>query len=132
VDALLLSVPQDFHLCEIQRLVAWVVTDYRLAAHSPLRGGVFPMSEAERTVALGLSMYDPLAALPPPAAVRLHMPLSLHERWFLNRASTGIRRYGLLRYKKQLYQVIVWIGRKAPPLDRKALVRALASIRPVR
>jgi hypothetical protein len=38
----------------------------------------------------------------------------------------------LLRYKKQLYQVIVWIGRKAPPLDRKALVRALASIRPVR
>jgi len=108
-------------------VIGHVVTDYRLPAHSPLRRGVFPMSQPERKVALELQLWDGLAAIPP-SAIRLHLPLSLHQRWFHERVPAGFRRYGYLRVKRQLYEVIVWTGRQAKPLDRDALLRALASI----
>jgi hypothetical protein len=81
-------------------------------------------------VALALSEWEG-ALPPPPSALRLHLPLSLHQPWFRERLTNGHHgyRWGYLRFHRQFYEVLYWSGRVAPTHDRAAVLNALSSIR---
>lgn len=66
----------------------------------------------------------------PQSAFRLHLPLTLHQRWFREHLENGHRgyRWGYLMVRGQPYQVMYWSGRAAPARDRAAALKALSSI----
>jgi hypothetical protein len=68
---------------------------------------------------------------PPPSALRIHLPLSLHQPWFREHLKNGRLgyRWGYLRFHRQFYEVMYWSGRAAPAHDRTAVLNALRSIR---
>jgi hypothetical protein len=68
----------------------------------------------------------------PPSAVRLHLPLSLHQPWFREHLRNGHLGYqwGYLRVHGLLYAALFWSGRDAPAHDRAAVLTALASVHP--
>lgn len=83
-------------------------------------------------VALRFQRWLGIGLGPPPSALRIHLPLSLHQPWFRERLKDGRLgyRWGYLRLRRQFYSVAYWSGRSAPARDRAAVLNALASIRP--
>lgn len=82
-------------------------------------------------VALTLERWVAIGPAPPASALRLHLPLNLHQHWFRERLTNGRRgyRWGYLRFHSQYYAVLFWSGRAAPAKDRAAVLNALKSIR---
>ena len=68
------------------------------------------------------------------SALRLHLPLSLHQPWFQQHLTNGSNgyRWGYLRVHGQFYEAFFWSGRAAPAKDRAAVLSALASVHPRR
>ena len=82
-------------------------------------------------VALALKQWVAIGPAPPASALRLHLPLNLHQHWFRERHTNGRRgyRWGYLRFHSQYYAVLLWSGQAAPAKDRVAVLNALTSIR---
>jgi hypothetical protein len=86
-------------------------------------------------VAFQISQWLPgRTTLLPTSALRLHLPLSLHQPWFRERLTNGhdAYRWGYLRVHGQIYEAFFWSGRAAPTKDRAAVLSALASVHPRR
>jgi hypothetical protein len=68
------------------------------------------------------------------SALRLHLPLSLHQPWFRQHLTNGHDgyRWGYLRVHGQIYEAFFWSGRAAPAHDRAAVLTALTSVQPRR
>ena len=82
-------------------------------------------------VALVLQRWLVIGPDPPPSALRIHLPLSLHQPWFREHLRNGHLgyRWGYLRFHRQFYEVMYWSGRAAPERDRAAVLTAFSSIR---
>jgi hypothetical protein len=83
-------------------------------------------------VAFALSRWLVIGPALPTSALRLHLPLSLHQPWFREHLENGRDgyRWGYLRVHGQFYEASFWSGRAAPPRDRAAVLSALASAHP--
>ena len=83
-------------------------------------------------VAFAIHQWLVIGPDPPPSAVRLHLPLSLHQPWFREHLRNGRLgyRWGYLRVRRLLYGALFWSGRAAAPHDRAAVLTALASVHP--
>jgi hypothetical protein len=82
-------------------------------------------------VALVVQRWLVIGPDPPLSALRIHLPLNLHQPWFREHLKNGRLgyRWGYLRFHRQFYSVIYWSGRAAPANDRAAVLNALTSIR---
>jgi hypothetical protein len=86
-------------------------------------------------VAFQISQWLPgRTDLLPTSALRLHLPLSLHQPWFREHLTNGHDgyRWGYLRVHRQIYEAFFWSGQAAPAHDRAAVLSALASVHPGR
>ena len=85
-------------------------------------------------VALKVSEWITIGPALPMSALRLHLPLSLHQPWFREHLKNGHDgyRWGYLRVHGRNYAVLFWSGRAAPAHDRAAVLTALASAHPTR
>jgi hypothetical protein len=85
-------------------------------------------------VAFAFSRWVAIGAVLPKSALRLQLPLSLHQPWFRERLRNGRLgyRWGYLRFDGQFYEAMFWSGRAAPARDRAAVLRALASVHAAR
>lgn len=82
-------------------------------------------------VALLLRQWLTIGPGLPASALRIHLPLSLHQPWFREHLTNGRLgyRWGYLIVHGQPYEVMFWSGRAAPQHDRAAVLSALSSIR---
>jgi len=109
-------------------VVGYVLTDFRLSAHVgiqrmlPRWAGGPPANE----VALRL---EPGETLGPD---RLHLPLTLNQRWSEVGNGGVSYRLGFFRFHDADWEVTYWSGPDAPAADRAAILQALKSIRPAR
>ena len=144
-----ISVPRGFSVYNLQSggphapgvrhaVVGHLLTNFRDPPRTAM-GNVLSHGLSENEVAIELVLHT--APGPGPSSpFNLHLPLSLHQRWFHDpqdfhdrfRPGTVSARWGSLGYRGWVYDVIYWIGRDAPANDRLAVVRALRSIRPTR
>lgn len=85
-------------------------------------------------VAFALTRWLGIGLSPPPSALRLHLPLSLHQPWFREHLRNGRLgyRWGYVSFDGQVYAAMFWSGRDAPARDRAAVLSALASVHPAR
>jgi hypothetical protein len=88
----------------------------------------------QNKVAFALSKWVGIGIAPPSSALRLHLPLSLHQPWFREHLKNGRLgyRWGYLSFDGQVYGAMFWSGREAPSHDRAAVLSALASVQPAR
>ena len=139
VARLTLPVPRGFNQSDIRGgiyktgtrppVIGHVITDFPVSASSPIHRGALPESEPANGVALELQLWYAIGV---PPVTRLHLPLSLHQQWAQQSLPGGIRRWGWLSQGRPgaiPYELLVWIGRNAPPADRAALLHALGAIR---
>lgn len=126
-----------------------VVTNFRLPAHKTI-DRVFDRWSGARSkvnmvrnhnygppsdeVALRLDQITGDGCIGPcsPPSARLHLPLGPNQAWDQQRNASGAPSYrdGYLRFDRQLFYVMYWIGPAAPANDRAAVLAALHSIRP--
>lgn len=101
---------------------------YRWAKWSHLSSAGPPASK----VAFQISQWLAVGPLLPASAVRLQLPLNLHQPWFREHLKNGHDgyRWGYLRVHGQYYEAFFWSGRAAPAHDRAAVLSALASVHP--
>jgi hypothetical protein len=137
--ALAVPIPPGFHRYDIRAgiyrtgtrppVIGATLTNYRVpTSNVRLRTrGVLPLHARRNGVVLQVSLWIAIGVTQAP---RLQLPLSLHQPWVQRHVPTGTRRYGLLRFHGQDYEVVVWTGRTAPASDRAALLHALASVHP--
>jgi hypothetical protein len=85
-------------------------------------------------VAFQISQWLPGRYLLPTSALRLHLPLSLHQPWFREHLTNGQDgyRWGYLRVHGQIYEAFFWSGRAAPMKARAAVRAVMASVHPRR
>jgi hypothetical protein len=85
-------------------------------------------------VAFKFSRWEAIGPMLTSVALRLHLPLSLHQPWFREHLKNGRLgyRWGYLRFDGQIYEAMFWSGRNAPPRDRAAVLSALAAVHPTR
>jgi hypothetical protein len=144
MGALAVALPRNFHRYNIRGgiyrtgtrppVIGVVVTDYRLKAgpRSAFVNWSHLKSPPASRVALELTLWVGIGVDPP---ARLHLPLSLDQRWFEEHPRHGSQRgyrVGFLSFHGQLYEIFFWSGRVAPPHDRAAVLNALTSIQPAR
>jgi hypothetical protein len=126
-----LSVPRGFRQYKVPGDLGLLVADYsvkRGASGAFYKWSDFKAPPVKRT-ALQVERWIPFG--PGGPNTRLHLPLSLGQRWQVEQAGNGTAgyRYGAFVLHGQTYKVFVWNGPSAPPRDRFALVHALASLR---
>jgi len=86
-------------------------------------------------VAFQISQWlPPVGPLLPSSALRLHLPLSLHQPWFREHLTNGHDgyRWGYLRVHGQYYEAFFWSGHAAPARDRAAVLTTLTTVHPAR
>ena len=142
VGALAVPIPPDFHRYIFRvgdhrtgtqpTIVGVLITDYRLP-HSPQDvlsnwARLSSNGPPANRVALAVHIYDPIGIA---ARGQLHLPLALNQPWNQEHLRNGARgyRWGILGFHGQ-YSVLFWSGRNAPPRDRAAVIKILASIHP--
>jgi hypothetical protein len=106
-------------------VIGHVLTSYRASAQSPIHRGT--LDDPASGVALRVDLWVVIGPAPP---TRLHLPLSLHEPWFKQSLPGGTRLSGWLSGGQPghvPYELALWIGRDASPVDRAALLHALAA-----
>jgi hypothetical protein len=137
--ALVVPIQRGFHRYDIRGgifrtgtrppVLGVTLTNYRVKADASLRThGVLPLHTRTNGVVLQVALWFRIGAVADPTG--LDLPLRLDQRWLQLDVATGTLRYGGFQFQGQTYEARIWIGRKAPPRDRAAVLQALASVHP--
>ena len=131
-QAIALSVPHGFRHYNFRdgSCTGLLVTDYAVKNSVAFCNWYFKAPPETRT-ALQVERWPRTAIPQRPPRPRLHLPLSLSQPWQISyaRDRTSHWCWGAFRLHGEIYRVFMWNGPSAPRRDRRALVRALTSIR---